>query len=236
VERGPEGRVERGPEGRVERGPEGRVQGMILEHEAEEAALLARHRDDERRDERNKRKVEEERRRAEERIEAEQKTRAGAEDGRRQELTELRRRQEERLRAALLLEPGAPAAPCGPAAPECPVAGEPGILGCSLYPGGAVVRVYPQQLKHRAPPPHSSSVVQVCLERMAPPTHIFQCGSGHKVCGACRPLLQVPGQTQPPGHQECPSRCGHPLQGRDFGTEQFLRSLRPVRKAVHFSL
>jgi hypothetical protein len=31
----------------------------------------------------------------------------------------------------------------------------------------------------------------VCMDSMAPPAYIFQCGTGHKVCGACRPKLQV---------------------------------------------
>jgi hypothetical protein len=30
----------------------------------------------------------------------------------------------------------------------------------------------------------------VCLNSMAPPAHIFQCGTGHKVCGTCRPKLK----------------------------------------------
>ena len=31
----------------------------------------------------------------------------------------------------------------------------------------------------------------ICYELMSPPTRIFQCGSGHLVCGTCRPRLQV---------------------------------------------
>ena len=27
----------------------------------------------------------------------------------------------------------------------------------------------------------------VCMEEMAPPTRIFQCGTGHLLCGVCRP-------------------------------------------------
>jgi hypothetical protein len=30
---------------------------------------------------------------------------------------------------------------------------------------------------------------QVCYEPLAPPTHIFQCGKGHLVCGVCRPTV-----------------------------------------------
>ena len=65
---------------------------------------------------------------------------------------------------------------------------------------------------------------QVCLEAMLPPGHIHQCGSGHLLCGACRPRIQVhlPAPSIPV--QECPSRCGEPvLARRAFGVEQFLR-------------
>jgi len=57
----------------------------------------------------------------------------------------------------------------------------------------------------------------VCLERMAPPTQIFQCRNGHLVCGACRPGLQ------PPICPEC--RADLTGMGRATAMEQFLRTI-----------
>ena len=33
--------------------------------------------------------------------------------------------------------------------------------------------------------------LQVCFTEMEPPSKIFQCGSGHLVCGGCKPRIQV---------------------------------------------
>ena len=58
-----------------------------------------------------------------------------------------------------------------------------------------------------SPPP------QVCFGPLLPPCHIYQCGSGHHICGLCRPRIQ-----------ECPSRCGQPLlANRAVGVEQLMR-------------
>ena len=49
----------------------------------------------------------------------------------------------------------------------------------------------------------------LCFEPMTPPLHIYQCASGHLVCGTCRPRIV-----------ECPSRCGRALlEDRAFGAE-----------------
>jgi hypothetical protein len=64
----------------------------------------------------------------------------------------------------------------------------------------------------RPRPRPTSPECPVCMEEMAPPTRIFQCGTGHLLCGVCRPKLQ-----------ECPSKCGQPLVGRALGMEQYIR-------------
>ena len=33
--------------------------------------------------------------------------------------------------------------------------------------------------------------VEVCFEWLGPPAHVYQCGSGHLVCGDCKPKIQV---------------------------------------------
>ena len=33
--------------------------------------------------------------------------------------------------------------------------------------------------------------MQVCFDPMSPPTHIYQCGSGHFICGTCRHRIKV---------------------------------------------
>merc|ERR1719509_580350 len=53
----------------------------------------------------------------------------------------------------------------------------------------------------------------VCFEPLLPPCHIYQCATGHLLCGLCRPQIQA-----------CPSRCGEPLLAkRAVGVEQMLR-------------
>jgi hypothetical protein len=79
-----------------------------------------------------------------------------------------------------------------------------------------------------APARPASPECPVCMEEMAPPTRIFQCGTGHLLCGVCRPKIRV--GKAPPDHrttwpQECPSKCGQPLVGRATGIEQYLRDL-----------
>ena len=67
------------------------------------------------------------------------------------------------------------------------------------------------------------------FDPLLPPRHVYQCGSGHHICGICRPKIQVNHQTlfvtitdRPP--QACPSRCGEPLLAkRAVGVEQMLR-------------
>ena len=51
-----------------------------------------------------------------------------------------------------------------PAAPECPVREKSHAITCSLL----------------------ISLLQVCFDKMEPPTRIFQCGNGYHICGTCR--------------------------------------------------
>merc|ERR1712129_559742 len=61
----------------------------------------------------------------------------------------------------------------------------------------------------------------LCFEPLLPPCHIYQCGTGHLICGLCKPKIQT-----------CPSMCGEPLLAkRAVGVEQMLRErLEEVRR------
>ena len=63
---------------------------------------------------------------------------------------------------------------------------------------------------------HPTLECPICLEDMAPPTQIFQCQSGHLVCGTCHPRLST-----------C-SCCKRKFMGRAIGMEQFIRSLHKL--------
>ena len=68
--------------------------------------------------------------------------------------------------------------------------------------------------KKRMEEDESTPACPVCFELLLPPTHVYQCGRGHLLCGACKPNLQ-----------ECPSRCGQPLlPHRATGMEAHLRN------------
>ena len=55
--------------------------------------------------------------------------------------------------------------------------------------------------------------VQVCLDRIAPHSSIFQCGQGHLVCGGCKPRMR---------REICPT-CNGPITGRAHAFEHYLR-------------
>ena len=63
---------------------------------------------------------------------------------------------------------------------------------------------------------HPTLECPICLEDMAPPTQIFQCQSGHLVCGTCHPRLST-----------C-SCCKREFMGRAIGMEQFIRTLHKL--------
>jgi hypothetical protein len=48
-------------------------------------------------------------------------------------------------------------------------------------------KVEEQERMTLAPARPASPECPVCMEEMAPPTRIFQCGTGHLLCGVCRP-------------------------------------------------
>ena len=56
----------------------------------------------------------------------------------------------------------------------------------------------------------------ICMQDMNPPTRIFMCQMGHKLCESC---------WMKPGLLNCPGHCGTPFIGRDLGMEAFLRQL-----------